>query len=200
MIHDKDRSGWFGASDSHKILNPNHDTKTWQEWWKVKLGIIESAFQGNRYTEAGERFEHPILMCFDKDINLDRQLILEDKLLRVNYDGDKDGIIFEVKTHKADKPFEITAYIEAQVQTQMYVWNEKAEAGEVPPLKELCILSYALNEEDYRNENPTVDDVDFDRIKVSIVKYKPRKVKRFLKCLMPLVEELKDAKTEHTTE
>jgi hypothetical protein len=194
MIHDKDRSGWFGASDSHKIINPNHTTKTWQEWWRVKLGIEESAFQGNIYTEAGARFEHPILECFDKSINLDRQLTIEDKLLRVNYDGDKDGNIFEVKTHKADKGFEITPYIEAQVQTQMYVWMEKASVGEVPPFKDLYILSYALKDEDYRNEKPTVEDIDFDRIKVTKVKYKPRKIKRFLKCLLPLVEELKNAK------
>lgn len=192
MIHDKDRSGWFGASDSYKIINPNHDTKTWQEWWRVKLGIEENPFQGNEYTRAGERFEHPILECFDKDINKDRQLIIEDKLLRVNYDGDKDGIIFEVKTHKADKPFEVTPYIDAQTQTQMYVWKEKE--GEVPPFKSLYILSYALTEADYRNENPTVDDIDFDRIKVKEIKYKPRKIKHFLKCLAPLVEELKNAK------
>ena len=52
MIHDKDRSGWFGASDSYKIINPNHGTKTWQEWWRVKLGIEENPFQGNEYTHS----------------------------------------------------------------------------------------------------------------------------------------------------
>ena len=185
MIHDTDRAYWFGASDSHKVINPNHLSNTWQKWWRVKCGIEDPDFIGNKYTEAGTRFEHPILECFDKEINLDRQLILEDLRLRVNYDGDKNGIIFEVKTHKAENPFEVTPYIEAQVQTQMYVWKQCRD-----DFKGLYILSYGLTEKDYQNLEPTVEDIDFDRIKVHKIKYKDRKVKHFIKCLQPLVEEL----------
>lgn len=182
MISDNDRSYWFGASDSYKIINPNHNTQTWQKWWRVKQGIEEPDFVGNIYTEAGTRFEHPILDAFDKSINKDRQLFLEDLRLRVNYDGDKDGIIYEVKTHKADKPFEITPYIEAQVQTEMYVYQEV-----VGDFKKLYILSYGLTEEDYQTDDPVVDA---DRIKVHKVKYKRGHIKNFIKCLRPLVEEL----------
>lgn len=187
MISNKDRAYWFGASDSLKIISPNHSTKTWQSWWRVKCGIEEPEFTGNKYTDAGTRFEHPILEAFDKDINKDRQLIIEDKRLRVNYDGDKNGIIYEVKTHKIEKPFEITPYIEAQVQTEMYVWQECRD-----DFKGLRILSYGMTEEDYNNDSPTVDDVDPDRIKVRKVKYKRRKVEHFLECLDPLVEKLKE--------
>ena len=186
MIADQDRKWWIGASDSYKVITPNHSTKTWQAWWRVKLGIEEPEFTGNKYTEAGTRFEHPILQCFDKDMNLDRQLIIEDLRLRVNYDGDKDGRIYEVKTHRADKPFEITPYIEAQVQTEMYVWQQCMD-----DFKGLYILSYGLMDRDYEIE-PTVDDIDFDRIKIHKVKYKRRKVKHFLECLEPLAEELKE--------
>lgn len=182
MISDSDRSYWFGASDSYKVITPNHNTKTWQEWWATKMGVAPSEFLGNVYTEAGLKFEHPILDCFDKTINKDRQLYLEDLRLRVNYDGDKDGNIFEVKTHRADKPFEITPYIMAQVQTEMYVWKQTRD-----DFNRLYILSYGLTEDDYRTDNPIVD---FDRIKVQEVKYNKGHVKRFLKCLKPLVEEL----------
>ena len=187
MIRDHDRAYWFGASDSQKILTPNHYTKTWQSWWRVKCGLEEPEFTGNRYTDAGTRFEHPILECFDKNINMDRQLIIKDLRLRVNYDGDLDGVIFEVKTHRADRPFEITPYIYAQCQTQMYVWRECRD-----DFKRLYVLSYALVSDDYENVDPSVDDIDFDRIKVHKVKYNKKHIKNYLKALSPLAEELKE--------
>lgn len=186
MIQNHDRAYWFGASDSQKILTPNHDTKTWQAWWRVKCGVEEQEFTGNMYTDAGTRFEHPILECFDKKMNLDRQLIIDDLRLRVNYDGDLDGAIFEVKTHRADRIFEITPYIYAQCQTQMYVWQQCRD-----DFKCLYVLSYALVSNDYNNSDPSIDDVDFDRIKAHRVKYNKKHIKRFLKCLKPLAEELK---------
>lgn len=182
MISDHDRSYWFGASDSQKILTPNHNTKSWEQWWRVKCGIEEPEFIGNEYTRAGEMYEHPILEAFDKDINTDRQLYLEDLRLRVNYDGDKNGIIYEVKTHKIENPFEITPYIYAQVQTQMYVWKETS----CTPFINLYILSYGLSAEERRTFSP----VDPDRIKVHKVKYSKGHVKRFIKSLKPLVERL----------
>ena len=187
MIHDTDRRWWFGASDSQKILTPNRNTESWQSWWRVKCGLEEQAFTGNKYTQAGTRFEHPILECFDKNMNEDRQLKIEPLRLRVNYDGDLDGNIFEVKTHKADSMFEISSYIYAQVQTQMYVWKECMD-----DFKHLYVLSYALTEADYNNQDPTVDDIDFDRIKVHKVKYNRGHVKRFLKALEPLAADLRD--------
>lgn len=180
MIQNEDRSYWFGASDSYKVLS-NQNTESWQKWWRIKMGLEESDFIGNMYTEAGTRFEHPILTAFSKTMNMDRQLFLEDLRLRVNYDGDENGIIYEVKTHKASNPFTITPYIEAQCQTEMYVWKQTRD-----DFKGLYILSYGLTDYDYDNE----PDVDFDRIKVHEVKYKKGKVKQFLKCLRPLVERL----------
>lgn len=189
MITDYSRKLWIGASDSLKVITPNHSTQSWREWWHEKLGLCERDFQGNIYTHAGTIYEHPILESWDKNINKDRQLIIEDLRLRINYDGDLDGNIFEVKTHKAEKPFEISKYIQAQVQTQMYVWKEKAKLGEVPNFNNLYILSYGLYEDEYDVEEP---QIDFNRIKVHKVKYNKAEVKHFLKCLKPLAEEIKE--------
>lgn len=188
MISDTDRSWWFGASDSHKVMNPNHNTKTWQEWWRVKQGIDKSDF-GNIYTEAGEKFEHPILDRYDKTINKDRQIVIDDLRLRVNYDGDKDGTIYEVKTHKIENSFEITPYIMAQVQTQMFAWKHTRD-----DFNKLVILSYGLTKEDYQmiadGKEPTVWDIDPKRIKEREVKYKKKHIKKYLSCLKPLLEEM----------
>ena len=186
MITNTDRKWWFGASDSDMVVNPNHNSASWQKWWRVKCGLEEPDFKGTRYTAAGTRFEHPILECFDKNMHMDRQLIIENKRLRLNYDGDLDGHIFEVKTHTAKKHFEVTPYIEAQIQTEMYGWKQCRD-----DFSGLYILSYAMTEDDYNNMNPTVDDIDFDRIKVHRRKYRRAWVKHYLKCLEPLVEELK---------
>jgi hypothetical protein len=38
MIKNQDRSKWFGASDTSMIMG-NWQTKTFNDWWMVKLGI-----------------------------------------------------------------------------------------------------------------------------------------------------------------
>ena len=37
MIHNQDRSGWFGASDTARIMG-NWNTQTFARWWGEKLG------------------------------------------------------------------------------------------------------------------------------------------------------------------
>jgi hypothetical protein len=69
----------------------------------------------------------------------------------------------------------------------MYVWQQCRD-----DFNGLYVLSYGLTDEDYNNMNPTADDIDFDRIKVNERKYKPKHIKKYLKCLKPLVEELDD--------
>ena len=43
MIHDHDRSGWIGASDTSKVMG-RWDTETFRKWWSVKLGIRQETF------------------------------------------------------------------------------------------------------------------------------------------------------------
>ena len=44
MIHSKDRSGWFGASDTAQIMG-KWDTATFEKFWLEKLGIYHSDFE-----------------------------------------------------------------------------------------------------------------------------------------------------------
>ena len=43
MIHNHDRSGWFGASDTSTIMG-NWETETFRKWWLEKLGLRENRF------------------------------------------------------------------------------------------------------------------------------------------------------------
>ncbi len=191
MIVNQDRSGYFGASDTKMIVNANRDTKSFKEWWEVKLGWQESNFGGSIYTEAGNRFEHPILERISEDIIKDGQIIIEKLKLRVNYDGWKDGIIYEVKTHKNTKDFEVSKAYWQQAQVEMYAYQEMAKELELPPFEKLYIVSYGLSDDDYQNEEPTKDDVNFDKVKFHPIKYSKGWIKgEYLTRLKSLVKDL----------
>lgn len=152
MIHSTDRSGYFGASDTSTMMYKNRSTKKWKNFWDEKLGGAPT-FYGNEFTRAGNLWEHSILSAIDKGINFDRQIILNSPrmLLRVNYDGNDDHNIFEIKTHKDDKEFAVTDAYWMQVQVQMFAWNYAHEHGRtdtefvpVEKLESLTIVSYAL--------------------------------------------------------
>ena len=204
MIKDTDRSGWFGASDTKNVMLDNHDTKTWREFWDEKCGRIKKNIDSTA-TNTGSMYEHPILDSIDGDIFKDRQLLLEDMRLRVNYDGDKDGIIYEVKTHRVDKPFItknaiyqfIPKYIYGQVQVQMYAWKEAYERGLIEyKFKKLYIVEYPLYREDYSGEV----NVDFKRLKFHKIRYDKGFIKMYLKKLEPLTQRLMEEwKDEETT-
>lgn len=194
MITDKDRSGWFGCSDTKNIMLDNHDTVTWQKFWDEKCGRLVNDMS-TRETYTGTVFEHPILNAIDESINKDRQIILEDMRLRANYDGDKNGIIYEVKTHRGDRDFLtknalyqfLPKYIFGQVQVQMYVWKTAYERGLIEDkFNKLYVVEYPLYAEDYAGE----PEVDFNRIKFHKVSYDKGFIKMYKKKLEPLVERL----------
>ena len=194
MITDYSREGWFGASDTKNVMLDNHDTVTWQKFWDEKCGRIVNDMS-TRETYTGTVFEHPILDAIDKDINKDRQIILEDMRLRVNYDGDKGGIIYEVKTHRGDRDFLtknalyqfLPKYIFGQVQVQMYVWKTAYERELIEDkYKKLYVVEYPLYAEDYEGE----PEVDFKRIKFHKVSYDKGFIKMYLKKLEPLTARL----------
>lgn len=200
MIHDTSRKFWIGASDTHKyIMNDNHATKTWQTWWQIKIGLIESDFVNNMYTLAGNNYEHSILKSINKDMSLDDQHIIEDLLLRVNYDGIYEDTIYEVKTHKADaKDWESKCkkggeYWE-QVQVQMYCYKETT--GKEP---KAYIVEYSLYPEDYMVDiDPEVAEkgevpISEKRIKKHEVDYDKKWVeKKYLPRLKELAEKLRE--------
>ena len=159
MIADKDRSGWFGASDTDKIIG-NWKTATFEKWWMQKLGINRDQF-GNRYTSAGTHYEHRILESLGIPMEFDKQIIIEDLRLRVNLDGNDTDTNYECKTYKLDKGFKMPKKYPNQTQVQMF-------ASE---LKKTKIIVYGLNEEDYDNYfNP----IDPERLQEHLVGYDER--------------------------
>lgn len=191
MIKTQDRSGWFGASDTKYIMRENHETKTWKEWWDTKLGSGTRNVADNKYTRAGSLYEHPILETLDEDIVYDGQIIIEDKLLRVNYDGFKDGVIYEVKTHNANKEFNISKDYYGQCQVEMYVYQEMSNKYFLPKFKKLYLIAYPLYEDDYMTDEPIVDP---NRISHIEVEYDEKYVKEYLRRLKPLTRALKKGK------
>lgn len=62
MIHNHDRSGWFGASDTSTIMG-NWATETFRKWWLEKLGLRENRFH-TPAMQAGTAYEHRIWSAF----------------------------------------------------------------------------------------------------------------------------------------
>ena len=194
MIDNFDRSGYFGASDTSMVIADNRQTKTWRQWWLVKLGEMESTFSGSIYTEAGNKYEHKTLKAISEEITLDRQIIIEKLKLRVNYDGDLDGTIYEIKTHKAEKDFEVTKQYWRQAQVEMYAYKTMEKELELPPFKKLYIVSYPLFPDEYYINREDIQ-VDMKRVKFTPIKYDKQFVKgEYLPKLKECARALKKGK------
>lgn len=168
MIADKDRSGWFGASDTMYIMG-NWKIKTFDEWWKVKLGFIEKQLD-NKYTKAGTEYEHKIIDALDIEVEKDKQILLPQYRLRVNLDANTDTTIYEIKTYKAENGFEKPPkkYIE-QVQVQMFATG----------LRDAYIIAYPMTNEHYENYFLDIDKSLIKRFRIEydgnfITKYMQR--------------------------
>ena len=98
MIHNKDRSGWFGASDTARIMG-KWEGKTFEKFWLEKLGLYRSTIN-TVAMKTGSVYEGKILDYIGAK-RRDRQIRIRSLRLRVNLDGE-DDIIHEVKTHKSD--------------------------------------------------------------------------------------------------
>jgi len=160
MIASHDRSGYFGASDTDKVIG-NWKTKTWEQWWMQKIGINTDHFD-NKYTIAGTNWEHRILDSLQlPNLEKDKQIIVEDLLLRVNLDGNTPSCIKEVKTYQWEKGWKKTPpkYIN-QVQVQIF-------ASRIP---EADIVAYGLEPADYDN---FFREIDPRRLQQIPVKYDP---------------------------
>ena len=167
MISDQDRSGYFGASDTHIMLS-NTKTKTFGNWWLEKLGLRVNKIS-TVAMKAGTHYEHRILEAIGVT-SYDKQFIIEKYKLRVNLDGDKDGCIYEVKTCKYGKPFVLPKKYKEQVQAQMFGSN----------MRKAKIIVYALKPNDYKNFFNPIDkdrlftfDIEYDKKWIE-EKYLPR--------------------------
>lgn len=180
MIESKDRSGWFGASDTDKIIG-KWTSDTFAKWWMQKIGINRDHFD-NRYTSAGTHMEHRILESLGIPMELDKQIILEDLLLRVNLDGNDSDTIYECKTYKREKGFKLPRKYINQVQVQMFASG----------LRKAKIIVYGLVEEDYDNYFLPIDPTRRDEI---VITYDEKWIKEvYLPRLTYLAECLKEGR------
>lgn len=144
MITSQDRSKWFGASDTRFIMG-NWDTKTFMDWWQVKLGVKTNNFS-NIYTIAGNANERKIANYIADKHNLklkfDRQVRVRKLRLRVNLDAETKDSIIEIKTYKiTDKEWKLSKAYWQQFQVELF-GTKKRKGG---------IVAYGLLEEDYDN-------------------------------------------------
>jgi hypothetical protein len=154
MIRNHDRSGWFGASDTHYIMG-NWNTQTFSLWWLEKLGLRKNSFT-SRAMQTGSAYEHRILDALGVK-KRDRQIKIRRYRLRVNLDGE-DEIIHEVKTYSGDT-FKITPSYWQQAQVQTFAAH-----------KAVVFNAYRLTEDDYRN---WFNEIDINRLSEHPVEYAP---------------------------
>lgn len=182
MIKNKDRSKWFGASDTAIIMS-DFDTKTFRKWWLTKLGVVSNNFS-NIYTFVGSEKEHAILRRIaqntGREIKLDEQIKIRRYRLRVNFDGTTKDSIEEVKTtmlEKVDKALNNEAYIQ-QVNVEMFA--KKLDSAE--------LWVYGLVDDDYKN---VFLEIDNERLFKKVVKRDNEFLARYLQRLKYLCYCLK---------
>ena len=156
MISDHDRSGWFGASDTDRVIG-KYTTKTFRNWWLEKMGLRVNDFT-NRSLLAGTFYEHPILDALGFPIEKDKQILIEPLRLRVNLDGNTDDTIYEVKTYKNENGFQVPLKYKRQVWVQMYATG----------YRKAFIVSYGLLPGDYVN---FFHPIDQDRLQLHPIEY-----------------------------
>ena len=177
MISNKDRSGWFGASDTDKIIG-NVNTKTFTKWWFEKLGADRNNFT-NEAMQTGTHYEHRILKSLGLNMELDKQIIIEDLKLRVNLDGNTEDAIYECKTYRFEKGFKVPIKYKRQVWVQMYASG----------IKKAYIVAYGLTDKDYKN---FFNEIDKDRLQIIPIEYDEKFIiSKFLPRLRYFVQCLK---------
>lgn len=180
MIQSSDRRGWIGASDTSYVVG-NWKTETFRRWWMTKMGLNFRPKFATKFTLAGTYYEHAILDTIPGVIK-DKQIILPELSLRVNYDGIIEGdtiAIKEVKTHKEDKEFKVSKLYWRQAQVEIFA----AEKYYGRPVS-LDIVSYPMTEKHYRNYFLKIDK---DMIRTTPVEKDPAFIGEYL----PKLEYLK---------
>ena len=177
MIADQDRSGWFGASDTGYIVG-NWNTATFGRWWQQKLGI-DASHICTMAMNAGTYWEHTILDHIGV-AEKDKQILIPELLLRINLDGNTGSHIVEVKTHKVEKPYKISAAHRRQVQVQMFGMRHAGGSNVTAE-----VAAYGLQEYDYSN---FFGEIDPARLTRHPVEYDEAFIRKYL----PRLEYLRD--------
>ena len=187
MLKSKDRSKYWGASETSKIVG-NWDTKTFMELYLVKLGVTENNFT-NTYLMAGNAYERKIAESLGMKMKYDRCVKLPKLRLRVNLDAETKDCIYEIKTHKTtEKQWEVPKNYWQQCQVQMFATG-----------KHKCrLVAYPMEEENYDN---FFLEVDKDKVEVFEIAYDEHWIQtEYLPRLVYLAECLKKRKTPNKEE
>ena len=188
IIHDFSRSHWLGASDSKYIFATSQISKSWRDWFDLKCGKADSNFHGNINTRAGNWYEHSIVKAYMPDAMCDRQIKIPELRLRVNLDADRivakpkyvrvkgmpqypKSVIIEVKTHRADKPSEVTDGYFKQAQLQMFALKRMGIKFD-----EYVMLFYPLYPDEYYAE-PSAEDVEEGNLPIDAKRLCPITIK-----------------------
>lgn len=189
MIKNKDRSKWFGASDTAKIMG-NWGTNTFAKWWCEKLGFFNNNFR-TKYTTAGNFYEHKIAKAIQEIIGnkltLDRQIRIKKLALRVNLDAEDVETIFEIKTFKQNEDWKCPKSYIMQVRVQM--WTAKKNGR---------IYAYPMEEKNYKNLFLPIDKEKLIRIDIqqdySFINEYLKRLRYLKKCIKlkkyPKIEEV----------
>lgn len=182
MITNKDRSGFWGASETSKIVG-NWDTKTFMELYLVKLGVTENNFT-NTYLMAGNAYERKIAQSLGLKMKFDRCIKIPKLRLRVNLDAETKDCIYEIKTHKqTEKKWQPPTSYWQQCQVQMFATG-----------KHKCkLVAYPMTDENYEN---FFLEVDNEKVEVFDIEYDEEWINNeYLPRLVYLAECLKKRKT-----
>lgn len=176
MIQDHDRSIWIGASDTSYVMG-NWKTDTFARWWLQKLGVNKDHFE-SKAMKVGTFFEHKILDVMPRVLEKDKQIVMPELGLRVNYDGTGINYICECKTSKND--YKLTKAHWQQAQVEMFAMYYTAK---VKPDMEL--VAYKVGEQEYINY---FTPIDTSRLVIYPIEYDEKFIDTYLERLKTLKE------------
>lgn len=193
MITDFDRSLKFGASDTSIIMG-GWKGKTFNNWWLEKVGLLEHEEFSNVYTEAGNRFEIPVLESLGIDgMEYGKRVVWgECEALTVNLDGNTDDTNHEVKSVMLEKAMDYPRRVPRnhwrQTQVQMLASG----------LRKTELDVYGILEEEYdmirEGWQPTVFDIEPGRLFKVPVEYDEKFIAKYLPRLRYLAECLENGR------
>lgn len=187
MIRNKNRANWLGGSDIRFVMS-NWETKTFMQFWLVKLGIATNDFS-TVYTMAGNAYERKIAQSLGLKMKFDRCVKIPKLRLRVNLDAETKDCIYEIKTHKAtENDWKLPTHYWQQCQVQMFATG-----------KHKCnLVAYPMEEENYEN---FFLEVDKNKMEIFEIAYDENWINtKYLPRLVYLAECLKKRKTPNKEE
>lgn len=187
MIRNKNRANWLGGSDIRFVMS-NWETKTFMQFWLVKLGIATNDFS-TVYTMAGNAYERKIAQSLGLKMKFDRCVKIPKLRLRVNLDAETKDCIYEIKTHKAtENDWKLPTHYWQQCQVQMFATG-----------KHKCnLVAYPMEEENYEN---FFLEVDKNKVEIFEIAYDENWINtEYLPRLVYLAECLKKRKTPNKEE